>query len=295
MVQLFLIWMFEWFWCLTDLIIRPRIINYEKGLHREVSCKSFDPGAYNDLEKKEFTICSDYGYLLSCVFIEGHEPGCKKLVILCHALGCAKYSSIKYMELFLKLGFSVLMYDHRNHGQSGKTFTSMGFYEKYDLRKVVDWCYNKFGKEIKIVTHGESMGASTVLMHLGIDNRVKCAIADCAFSDLILLLRHQLKQNYHLPLFLIPYASCLTYLRTGFRYKEVSPISVVSRTDIPVLFIHGKIDNLVPAYMSRQMYDCKKKNKAIYLVAKARHAESFCKNKEGYERKVNKFLKTYLE
>lgn len=295
MLGVVLLLLFEGFWCLSDFIIKPRMLSYEKGFKREAYCKTFDLMAYWNRPKKNFHIRSDFGYILSCELIEAPDNNAKKIAILCHGLGCAKYGSMKYMELFLKLGYSVLMYDHRNHGLSGKAFTTMGFYEKYDLKKVVDWCCNNYGKDVTIITHGESMGASTVLLHLGIDKRVKCAIADCAYSDLVLLIRHQLKQYYHLPCFLIPIASGLTYLRSGFLYKEVSPIKVICEVDTPVLFIHGKIDNLVPAVMSRQMYHCKKKNKAIYLVAKARHAGSYCKNKANYEKRVREFLNYYMK
>jgi signal transduction histidine kinase len=128
-----------------------------------------------------------------------------------------------------------------------------------------------------------------------IDGRIEIsARVDGAFN-MILLLRHQLKQYYHLPFFLIPIVSGLTYLRAGFYFREISPINTICRTDTPVLFIHGKRDNLVPAFMSRQMYDCKKKNKAIYLVAKAKHAESYCRDKEGYEKRVSDFLNYYMK
>lgn len=295
MLLLLLIFFFEMLWCLSNLILKPRMLSYEKGFQKECNCKSFDLDAYKKLDKTEFTIRSDFGYLLHCELIKADNQDVSKIAVLCHGFCCARYSSMKYMELFLKLGFSVLMYDHRNHGLSGKAFTSMGFYEKFDLKKVIDWCYQTYGEDIKVITHGESMGAATVLLHLGIDDRVKCTIADCAYSDLTALLRHQLKQYYHLPCFLIPLVSELTYLRAGFRYKDVSPVEAISRVETPVLFIHGKIDNMVPPYMSRLMYDCKKKNKAIYLVAKARHACSYCKNKDGYQKRVEQFLNTYLK
>jgi len=98
-----------------------------------------------------------------------------------------------------------------------------------------------------------------------------------------------------LPCLCIPVVSFLTYLRAGFWYKEVSPIKVIRDIETPVLFVHGKIDNFVPTYMTRQMYDCKKKNKAIYLVAKARHAQSYCRNKENYKRVVEYFLSKYMK
>ena len=295
MFKLISICFLEMLWCLSDLIVKPRVIPYEKGFRKETLCKSFDLDYYKKLPKKVFTIQSDFGYELSCELVEAVDNLDKKLAILCHGLGCAKYTSIKYMELFYKLGFTVLMYDHRNHGLSGRAHTSMGYYEKYDLKKVVDWCINTYGEDIKLVTHGESMGGSTVLLHLAIDDRVKCAIADCAYSDLQQLIRHQLKQFYHLPCLCIPVVSFLTYLRAGFWYKEVSPIKVIADVETPVLFIHGKIDNFVPAYMSGDMYERKKKNKAIFLVAKAKHAQSYCRNKEEYKRRVEHFLNKYMK
>jgi fermentation-respiration switch protein FrsA (DUF1100 family) len=275
------------------------MLPYDKGFKMEVKCKKINGEEYNGWDKKTFQLQSKFGYVLACELIqpekqEDSNVG-KKVAVICHGLGCAKYDSIKYASMYLKLGFTVLIYDHRNHGLSGKNYTTMGYYEKHDLKKVIDWCMENFGADCRIVTHGESMGGSTVLLHLGIDDRVSCAIADCAYSDLTLLIRHQLKQFYHLQCFLIPPVSLLTYLRAGFRYNEVSPMRVMCQVDTPVLFIHGKIDNLVPAYMSRLMYECKKNNKAIYLVAKARHAGSYCRNKEEYTRRVEHFLRIYMK
>lgn len=305
MIAIIGIWLFEWLWCLSNLIVKPRMLPYGKGYQREINCNKIDTKEYYSWEKEIFTIKSDYGYRLSCELLDGRGQVAKsgdigsngnnleKIAILCHGLGYAKYSGIKYAKMFFRLGYRVIIYDHRNHGYSGKAHTSMGFYEKYDLKKLVDWCYNRYGDKCTIVTHGESMGAATVLMHLGIDRRVNYAIADCAYSDLTQLLCHQLKQYYHLPCFLIPIESFITYLRAGFWYNEVSPIRTIRYSFTPVLFIHGKIDNLVPADMTRQMYHNKKRFKAMYLVAGAKHAGSYCKNREGYEKVVGLFLKRY--
>lgn len=292
-VLLFLLWITEALWCLSDMLLKPRMLSYAKGFQREVDCHKFDLAAYQNKVKRTFHIRSDYGYLMTCELVGNPELTGKRIAILCHGLGYARYGSIKYMDLFLKQGFAVLMYDQRNHGESGKAFTSMGFYEKFDLKRVVDWCYEHYGPDCHIITHGESMGASTVLLHLGIDDRIECAIADCPYSDLRQLLRHQLKQYYHLPRFLIRVEDRLNYLRAGFRYQQVSPISVISNIRIPVLLIHGKRDNFVPSGMSRQMYLLKPCNKGLYLVAKARHAGSYCQNKQGYEQTVVRFLQKY--
>ncbi len=303
MFKWIIVWICEWLWCLSNLIMKPRMLSYRRGYKREVRCGKLDEAAYRQWKKHSFTLQSDYGYRIFCERIEDkvieavdaafHPSEKKRIAILSHGLGYARYSCIKYIRMYLRLGYTVVLYDHRNHGMSGRACTSMGYYERDDLVRVVDWCRRRY-PGCQIVTHGESMGAATVLMHLGIDDRVSCTIADSAYSDLTQLLQHQMKQFYHLPCRLIPVVSCLTWLRAGFRYREVAPIRAVRKTDTPILFIHGKIDNLVPADMSREMYAAKKKNKAIYLVAGARHVQSYCKNKEGYERVVENFLKNYM-
>lgn len=289
------IWFFELLWCLSDLLVRPRMLSCDKIYQMEEQSGKFNKEAYNTVTKKKFNMKSDFGYMISCELLEPeNQSSDNRIAVLCHGLGNSRSCSIKYSEMFARLGFKILIYDHRNHGLSGKAYTSMGHYEKYDLKKVVDWCFKTYGNDCKIVTHGESMGASTVLLHLPIDNRVKCAIADCAYSDLTELIRYQLKRYYHFPGFLIPIVSTITYLRAGFWYHDVSPIKAVCQTNTPILFIHGKNDTFVPACMSRHMYDCKRDKKAIYMVTGAKHAESFCKNRNEYEKHVKYFINHFL-
>lgn len=278
---------------LSDLILRPRKVSSDREFKMGVKLGRFNEEDYRKTKKKKFMICSDYGYNLSCELLESGSSD-NKIAILCHGFSHGKYKSLIYAGVFLKLGYNVLIYDHRNHGLSGKAHTSMGYYEKYDLKKIVDWCLDFYGSDCKIVTHGESMGGATVLLHLEIDNRVTCIIADCAYSDLRELLKHQIKHYYHLPQFLIPLESFITYVRAGFWYGEVSPIKVVKNTNTPILFIHGKRDTYVPTRMSRKMYDSKPDKKAIYLVARAGHANSCETNKRGYEKRVRDFLNKYV-
>jgi len=311
MFKILLWWFGAGIWWLSGWIIRPRRLSCDRIYRMEVKAGRFNEELYKQTKKMEFTILSDYGYNLSCELLDGtgyindristasgfdnrKSGGYRKqipIAILCHGFCQSKYRSLIYAEIFLKMGFIVIIYDHRNHGLSGKAFTTMGFYEKFDLKKIVDWCYETFGPGCRIVTYGESMGAATVLLHLGIDDRVVCTIADCSYSNFNELLRHQFKLYYHFPRFLIPVESFVTYLRAGFWYKDVSPIDVVSKVDTPVLFIHGKKDNYVPAEMSRKMYACKKNNKALYLVAHAGHTKSCAMNRKAYEEKIERFIK----
>lgn len=287
-------------WLLSSKVIHPLVKNYHDTYKRCVDRNCLDENLYNSWNKTDFYISSDYGYNLSCELLEDdnyEKLGEKiKVMILVHGITWSKYSSIKYAEMFINRGFKVLIYDHRNHGLSGKAPTTMGYYEKYDLKKVVDWCYKTYGEDVQVATHGESMGSATVLSHLEIDERPKFIIADCGYSDLHKLLEYQLKQRYKLPSFpFIPLAAKLVKMRAGFNIEEVSPIKVVSNTDIPILFIHGEDDDYVPTYMGKELFDAKKDKKELYIAPKAKHAEALVKNIKQYEKVVSDFLEKYYD
>ncbi len=292
MIKFLFLWFAAGLWWLTDLILKPKHMSADKIFRMEARLGKFNEEAYRKTKKHKFTVRSDYGYLLSCELLEPESRG-DKLAILCHGFSHSRYGSLIYAEIFLKLGYRVVIYDHRNHGLSGKAHTSMGYFEKYDLEKIVDWCFRRFGPNLKLVTHGESMGGATVILHSAIDPRVSCVISDCAYSDLVDLLKYQLKTYYHLPRLFIPVGSLITYMRAGFRYQDVSPIKVVSQTETPMLFIHGKRDSYVPASMARRMYESKKDKKALYLVAGAAHGQSCMKKPKAYAKRVEDFLKKY--
>lgn len=286
-------------WKLSSLVIHPIVKGYEDTYQREIKGEKFDEKSYKAWRKTDFNIKSTYGYDLSCELIEDEAyenlEEKTKIMVMVHGITYSKFGSIKYTEMFIKRGFKVLIYDHRNHGLSGKGPTTMGFYEKYDLKTVIDWCYKTYGKDILLGTHGESMGAATVLAHLEVDKRPAFIIADCGYSDLRELLAHQLKVRYNLsPFPFIPVSNIFVKLRAGFNINKVSPIKEVAKTNTPILFVHGEKDDYVPTYMSEKMYVAKKDKKELYIAPNAAHAEAHWKNKKEYEERVNKFLDKYV-
>lgn len=289
-------------WILSNILIKPRVVEYKDLYQREIKSGRLDSEWYSNLENKDFEIPSRYGYMLSCQLLNNElsskqfesPKGKIKIAIISHGYTCGKYRSIIYSKLFLSRGITVLVYDHRNHGLSGKAFTSMGYYEKFDLQTIVDWCYEQYGTNIGIVTHGESMGGATVLSHLAIDGRVRCVISDCAFSNLYDLVKYQIKKFYHIPAFpFLSIANIIVRLRAGFWIKDVAPMEAVIRTNTPILFIHGGNDTYVPFSMSLDMYEKKQEKKEKYLVPGASHAESIMTEPIEYEKVVNAFLDKY--
>lgn len=275
----------------SSIAIKPKTYDYDYTYNKSIENEEFDPEEFKKLTGKELKIKSPYGYDLHAIFFP--VEGSKKTVIFAHGITWSLWGSIKYMEIFTKRGFNVLLYDHRNHGKSGGKNTTFGFHEKHDLKTLVDWVISQTGEGSIIGTHGESLGAATVLQHLGIDKRIAFCIADCPYSDLTELFKIRLREDYKLPFWaLLPVASLFTRIRTGFFIGDVSPIKEIRKEKTPIFFIHGSQDSYIPNTMSKEMYNAKKIGiKKLYIAPNADHARSLMENREEYDRKVGDFLR----
>jgi uncharacterized protein len=269
----------------------PRVFSVDKTLSLELeNGRLLEYADIMTWKREEIHIRSPYGYDLFGYFYP--LEGSTQTVILTHGITVSLYASMKYMPIFRNRGFNVLIYDNRFHGRSGGEACTFGFYEKHDLKAVVDWVINRFGPDAVIGTHGESLGAAIALQHAAIDPRIAFAIPDCPFSDLDQLFRFRLRAEYHLPPFpLLPLSGWFTRLLLGFNYRDASPIQHICSVETPILFIHGDQDSYIPTSMSLDMYAQKKRGiRAIYLAKGAKHAEALIIDRSEYHRQVDQFL-----
>lgn len=282
------IFVFSYF--LSKRVVCPKVFTYEGMIDFEEKAGRRVKDKLNNYETEDIYISSPYGYKLYGIFIPQRDS--KKAVVICHGITSNIYGSLKYADIFIKLGFNVFLYDHRNHGKSGGRYTTFGYYEKYDLKACQDWVRNKVGEGCILGTMGESMGAATVLQNLSVEDDLAFCIADCPFSDLEELLSYRLKVEYHFPR--IPFiliASLFSKYKTGMQFRDVSPIKDVEKSKIPILFIHGEEDRYIPLEMTKNMYQVKKGRKKLYIAKAARHAQSIIVDEEEYFNCVSDFLK----
>lgn len=275
-------------------LVDMKVSDYEELYQKQRAKGLFDNKYYESLNKEDVSLTTDDGFKLKGAYFKG-SSNADKTIIIVHGITVNMATSIKYMQMFAKRGWNVLMYDHRRHGKSEGQFTTYGYLEKHDLDKWVNWIKDKNPNNCLLGLHGESMGAATVLQYAGINKFVDFIIADCGFSDLNKLLRIRMKEDYHSILIpLIPLTKARVYRKVKFKIKDVSPISIIKNSSIPTLFIHGKEDRYVPAFMSVEMYEAKQTNKKIYLVEGAKHADSIRVDRERYEKEVFDFIDEYF-
>ncbi len=268
-------------WALAD--------TYEKAVEKG----QIDPQVFEAMEKEEISVPSAYGYDLDGLWMPVEDSN--RTAIICHGYTMNKFGSMKYTHVFRRMGFNVLIYDHQFHGKSGGDLCTMGFREKNDLKTMVDWLEKKVGLGGTLVTHGESMGGGTVLMHAAMDHRVSAVVSDCAFADTKDVFAYRLKADYGLPAFPLLYmASFISKLRVGAYYYEISPWSVIDQVTIPVLFINGTADDYVPMSHTATLFDRKPGVKELHMVEGAGHALAYEADPGAYEAVVEGFLLNHV-
>jgi len=272
-----------------------------ENLEEKISSGEVNRKRYKKLRKTVIKVRSIHGYILDGLILINSRPS-KLTVIICHGIGRNKWSMLPVAELYLDLGYNVMIYDHRAHGESGGNYPSYGYYEKDDLETMVQLVAERLPRQL-IAVHGESMGAATALQHAAINNNrtdierkaVDYYISDCSYADLRSQFRYLLKRDYGLPdLLLVDGASLFNYLLHGFWFHEVSLVSMMQKITVPVLFIHGQADDYIIAENAIELVRHKREPRMLYLCPEAKHAESYIKCKEEYKGEILEFMKYWL-
>ncbi|MCD2347696.1 alpha/beta hydrolase [Clostridium guangxiense] len=257
---------------------------------------TFDYERFNLLDKSDVTIQSNFGYKLSGTYIRNFVRT-KNTIIIVHGITGSRWESMKYADMYIDLGYNVLIYDSRYHGTSGGNNISLGYFEKYDLDNCVRWVRKQNPNGI-IGIHGESMGAATALLHSNMNIKEKYVsfyIVDCPFSDLPELFSDKLTEEMKnhgkiIANAIVFYSSVYAWYKAGFSLYSISPKKALDGVEVPIMFIHGADDDFIPPYMSLELYIEKKGPKYLYIAPNAGHAQSYLKNKDEYKAKVREFL-----
>ncbi len=141
------------------------------------------------------------------------------------------------------------------------------------------------------------MGSATVCMmsaHDGLPQNVKAVVADCGFSRAVDLFLYKTKDVTGIcPKQLMKLSNKICKKQLGFKYTEISPVDSVKIAKVPIFFIHGKNDALVPCDMVYELYDACSSEKELLVIEDADHAQSYFKAPEKYRETMDNFLNKY--
>ena len=250
-------------------------------------------GDFDSYDKQDYKVSGLDGYQLGCTCVSSKDTkGTGKYVIISHGHKSNKYAMVKFVDPYIQLGFTCIIYDQRAHGENAKALCSMGGWEAQDLNYLIEDTYSRYGDVKVLGLQGESMGSSTSLNVLRYTDKVDFIVSDCGMESL----KYMVHDMYN-DMYLYPFGTCADI---GFKllYKidtaEVSGIDAIKGKKVPVFFIHGADDDWIDVENSKDMYDVAIKQgnyAAIWLVPGAKHGQALkVAGKEAYRDHIYSFL-----
>lgn len=248
----------------------------------------YDTSFYAGLEKIDYQINGFEDYELHIELLKNPNES-SKYIILSHGYTDNRMGSLKYVQMYMDLGFNCIIYDLRGHGENKTDFTTYGVREGKDLKCLIDDTRSRY-KDIEVLgIHGESLGAATTITSLKYKPEVDFAVADCGFSDIENVLKEGYR-NAHVPVFLVDLADITGKIRYHYSIKEMRPIDSLDDNTVPVLFIHGADDTFILPKNSEDMKERTKGYRELHIIQGAGHAESILTEPEEYKEYVTAFF-----
>ena len=267
-----------------------------KRLSIRLSRKIAQKGHYLDFIDEEkivkYTLKMEDGYEIPLYLIPSDSD---RYIILSHGHTVTHYNSYKYAEQFYRLNYNVIMYDSRGHGDNERYIITLGHLESRDLNTIINDTYDRYGGDIYLGIHGESMGAITSNLVLRYKPKLKFVISDSSFRDEMYHLRYFIGHRFNLPGCFVHLGNFTCLLRYHFSFTSISPIRYIGDNEIPVCFIHGSDDDYIPPENSQFLYDASKGYKELHFIEHANHAKCLQTDPERYFNIVREFLKKARE
>jgi uncharacterized protein len=185
-------------------------------------------------------------------------------LVYLHGIADNRTSAINVVRRFGPRGFDVVAYDSRAHGESDGDVCTYGFFEKDDLRRVLDSL-----DPGPVVLMGSSLGAAVALQEAADDRRVTVVVAAETFSDLRTIARE--RAPFFFTSSIINRAFRLAEERAHFTVDQVSPARSAQKIVAPVLLVHGASDVDTPPAHSERVFAALTGVKKLFLVPAAQH------------------------
>ena len=256
---------------LWKAIIRPTRDNYQ---NRDLGPEKFEINS-KFYKRTDFTLLNTRNQKLQCSFWEPYDEEREypylPCVIYLHGNSSSRCEAVSELKYLLPFNMTVFAFDFAGCGKSEGNYISLGYYEKFDVKCVVEFL-QKTKKVSTIGIWGRSMGAVTAILYIGnfCDNNIAGIVLDSAFSSLLELIFELAKKKVNLPDFIFKeiYEMLKNTIKekANFFLEDVEPKNYVKKCFIPAFFCHARNDSFVNIHHCKDLYNNYAGEKDILFV-----------------------------
>jgi uncharacterized protein len=184
------------------------------------------------------------------------------------------------------IGYNVLALDYRGYGGSQGRPTFAGVQLDIDAAMRTLLARPDVDPQ-RIIVFGQSLGAALAVhyvAHSPYRASVRLVILDSPFSDYRLIAREKMAG-----FFLTWPFQWLPRMTVNNDFSPVDSIEALS--PIPVLFIHGEQDLIVPPHHSRRLYERAREPKQLWVVPETGHIQAV--RSRDLRRRLTEYLERY--
>ena len=190
-----------------------------------------------------------------------HEKNLKdfKTLIFFHGNAGSLENRIHKLNHFRDMNINFLIIAWRGFSGNNGNPSEQGLYE--DGKSAIDWLIKKGVSEKNLILYGESLGTG-VATHLAQNKNFAGVILETPFTSMI----DAAKKFY-------PYIPVKLLLKDKFEnYKKIKNIN------LPILIMHGEVDQLVPFSMGKKIYETANEPKYSYFTKYDNHMMEYDEN-----------------
>ena len=171
---------------------------------------------------------------------------------------------------YIKEGYGIVIYGYRGFSGNKGTPTEKNLYD--DAKSIIEWTKKEFSiKDRQIILYGESLGTG-IAIQMAINKYYHGIILEAPFTSV-----PDVAQKMY-PIY--PVKKLI--------WDKFDNFSKINNVISPILFIHGKNDEIVPFYMGKKLYDQYNKKKENVFIDEAMHNNLY---DYGISEKVINFIK----
>ncbi|WP_316435656.1 alpha/beta fold hydrolase [Leptolyngbya sp. NK1-12] len=186
------------------------------------------------------------------------------------------YNYLARVSAFRQLGFSVLVFDYRGYGLSKGDFPNeLQVYQDSQAA----WNYLRTVRQIppeQIFIYGESLGGAIALDLAVRHPEAGGLIMQSSFTSMAEVIR---RRNF---LQIFPVGLLLT--------EQFDSLSKIRSLRVPVLFLHGSADSVVPSEMSQRLYNAAPEPKQLFVISGADHVRIYQPGEQSYLKAIQRFV-----